>query len=85
MFSLDYYNGSKWEHVDLQSIMWTFIAYFLKPGTTVEKNMSLYNFVVEYNNSKKGKYRIIKDFNDIEDFNESHPHMYYVYAEFVIN
>jgi len=59
-FSLEYFNKNNWKKIRLD-INWTDIGYILFAGETIERRINLYSLVEEYNNGKKGKYRIIKD------------------------
>jgi len=60
-FSLEYFNENHWEDVQLD-FMWEEILLGLWEGEIKEGNANYYS-LIEYNNGKKGKYRIIKDFS----------------------
>ena len=69
-FSLEYFNKNSWTAIQLD-IMWTAIGLTLLAGNTTEGEINLYSLIERYNNSKKGKYRIIKNitFPNIGDYN----------------
>jgi hypothetical protein len=59
-FYLEYFNENNWEKIHLD-INWTDVGHFLFAGETTENKMAFYSWIEEYNNEKKGKYRVIKD------------------------
>jgi hypothetical protein len=71
-FSIDYFSENHWIPIDLGDINWPFIGYISEAGTTSEKDINLF-WVIENNGSKKGKYRIAKEFGS-----------YKISAEFVV-
>jgi len=87
VYSLDYFYKSEWRPVDLTNQPWLSITYHLGPYETVEgyANTWLLYLVKEYNNSKKGKYRIGKEYR-VYSFVPARPFEFSIklYAEFVI-
>ena len=77
-FCLEYFNENNWEPIQFKNV-WPDIGYILYAGETTEKQIDLYPFVEAYNNSQKGKYRIIKTISPIGTFNNS-----FLCAEFEI-
>ena len=78
-FSMEYFNKNHWESVEFD-FMFTLPLFTLLAGETTEKDMNLYALAEEYNNAKKGKYRIIKDVSlSIGQYNR-----HYLIAEFEI-
>jgi len=69
-FSLEYFNKNSWAAIQLD-IEWEDIGLTLLAGKTTEGEINLYSLVEKYNNSKKGKYRIIKNiiFQNIGSYN----------------
>ena len=85
-FSLEYFDKVKWIPVELKDQPWDHAAWFLLAGETMELPIMLYSFVKIHNNSKKGKYRIGREYRVYRT-----PHtlprefsIIKVYAEFVI-
>jgi hypothetical protein len=68
-FSIEYYNGNYWETLQFD-FGFTDIGYFLLASETKEWDTNFYLLAEKYNNSKKGKYRYIKDFylKNIDDY-----------------
>jgi hypothetical protein len=63
-FHLEYFDGNNWIDIKLD-IVWETILLGLKPRKVIEEQMVsgyLYSLVEKYNNSKKGRYRIVKEF-----------------------
>ena len=60
-FSLEHFNGEKWIPIKLD-LMWHDILINLFSGETNEEEINLYSLIERNNNSKKGRYRITKDF-----------------------
>jgi len=60
-FYLEYFNENNWTPIQWD-INWIAIGCYRKAGETITSGpMNLYPLIEEYNNSKKGRYRIIKD------------------------
>ena len=59
-FSLEYLEGNNWKSIQLWDI-WTLNGLGLSAGEATEGQTSLYSIVEEYNNGKKGRYRVIRE------------------------
>ena len=84
-FSLEYFDEDEWIPIELKNAFWCEVPYSLLPGETrgdctFFTNDLLYSLVKEYNNSKKGKYRISRNYSvyHIEIFS------FKVYVEFIV-
>ena len=72
IFYIEYFNENNW--VQLEFDFGFTLPYFsLHSGEAIEEVMNLYFLVEKYNESKKGKYRYIKELGN-----------YYLYAEFEV-
>ena len=60
-FSLEYFEENNWVPIPLEGTMWELIGIILYAGEETETEIDLYPFVEKYNNSTKGRYRIIKN------------------------
>jgi len=62
-FSLEYFNGNTWVDIPLD-VEWILPIFSVYPGETTEGSASfLYSWVQEFNNSKEGKYRIVREYS----------------------
>jgi len=61
-FSLEYFNGNDWEDIQLDW-MWEQIELGIGAGETIEGEERFHSLPLIYNNQKKGRYRIIKEFS----------------------
>ena len=88
MFSLDYFYKGEWIPLDLTNQSWTDIGSGIRPGETREgyANTMLLYFVKEYNNSKKGKYRMGRLYSvySVGNPGNMYEFSFTLYAEFVI-
>jgi len=60
-FYLEYFDTNDWTPILLDKIEWTDIGILLPAGEITENQIHLYSLVNEYNNGKKGRYRITKN------------------------
>ena len=83
-FSLEYANGTNWIPIELDE-EFLIIELVLLSGETREGEFN-FSFIEEYNNGKKGKYRIIKYFSVCYDFpnNSEIDPCFNLYIEFEI-
>jgi hypothetical protein len=79
-FSMEYFYDNKWKTIDFD-FYFTAIGYALHAGKVKEEVDNLYSLVEKYNDSKKGKYRIIKD---VWLYNYPNPPGYNLIAEFEV-
>ena len=61
-FAMEYFNGDNWTQIEFD-FMFTDMMFTLPKGEATEGKMNLYSLAEEYNDSKKGRYRIIKNVN----------------------
>jgi len=89
-YSLEYFNGKYWEDVYRGDITFPAIDDDLAPGEITEITTSfLYSRIQHFNNSKKGKYRLVRiQYQLLSDptfgFNPETDVMFPLYAEFII-
>jgi len=62
-YSLEYLNGNNWESIPLRDVLWELIGLGLSADETTEDKIYLLSMVKAYNNGKKGRYRLTKDFS----------------------
>jgi hypothetical protein len=81
-FPLEYFNKNKWEYIQFDSgnVNYMVVEYNLPTGKTTKEVMNLYSLAEKYNDSKKGKYRIVQQIYTKEEEYKS----YSLYAEFEI-
>ena len=66
-FTLHYYNKNNWESDLLHGVAWEIIDLGIGTGET-EERVNIVPFVKTYNNNKKGRYKITKNFDLTSDW-----------------
>jgi len=90
LHSLEYFNGSYWEDIFGDNVSFPGMVDDLAPGEITEITISsLYSWIQEFNNGKKGKYRLARDsYRLLSDssfgFNPETDVMFTLYAEFYV-
>ena len=82
-FSLEYFNKNEWIPIQLHGAMWEKILLGFLSGEVSERYTDLYSFVKKYNNAKKGKYRVVRQY-DLNNFPNDFLDIFTLYAEFIV-
>ena len=81
-FSLEYLEKESWKEIKLD-VAWESIQYGISAGDTTEEQFNL-SLIKKFNNSKKGRYRIVRDFGLYYHFPFGECSSFILHAEFEI-
>jgi len=60
---VEYFNGKSWQEILVDALVsWDFVINYIVPSETFERNIDLHWWVRYFNDSKKGKYRVVRRF-----------------------
>jgi hypothetical protein len=77
-FALDYFDSDHWKSIQI-NIPINSLPWYVNAGQILEEKIDLYSLVEQYNNAKKGKYRIGKNIQLGDETNQ-----YDLVAEFEV-
>jgi len=77
---LEYFNGNDWENVHINVEILS-VVMVIDANEVDESNGNFYWFVREFNNSKKGKYRVVRQYTLLDDRRSVD---FTLHAEFVV-